>query len=155
MKLEKYALAAEIISGVAIVVTLIILIIEVQGNTDVLRAQTINAQYESERQRRDIVVRNDGGIADIIVKSIKGPGELTEVEQFRLARYYTNLLEDFEWQFGEVQAGRLPEERLNVSNWRGMWSQPGLVQRFDARRTNMNPAFVAYWEENVVNARRR
>ena len=152
MKLEKYALTAEIISGFAIVVTLIILIFEVRGNTDALRAQTINAQYENELQRRDTVVRNDGGIADIIVKSF-GEEDLTGVERFRLARYYTNLLESFEWQFGEVQAGRLPEDRLNVSNWRGMWSQPGLVQRFEASKRNRNPAFVEYWEENVVNRR--
>ena len=47
MKLEKWALLAEIISGVAIVVTVIILIVEVRGNTTVLRAT--NRQSIAER----------------------------------------------------------------------------------------------------------
>ena len=40
MKLEKYALIAEIVSGVAIVVTLVILIFEIRGNTGAIRDQT-------------------------------------------------------------------------------------------------------------------
>ena len=152
MKVESYALTAEIIGAVAIVVTLVILIVELRGNTDAVRAQTINAAYQAEWQRRDTVVSNDGGIAEIIVKSMSGE-ELTRVERFRLARYYTNLLDTFEYQFGEMQAGRLPADLLNVSNWRGMWSQPGLVQGFQRSRGARNPAFVEYWEENVVNRR--
>lgn len=79
--------------------------------------------------------------------------ELTPAEDYRLLIYYNNMLENFEWQFREVQAGRLPEDRLNVSNWRGVWNQPRLVQRFERSKANRDPAFVAYWEENVVNVR--
>ena len=70
MKIENYAITAEIVGAIAIVVTLVILIVELRGNTDVLRAQTINAAYQAEWQRRDTVVSNDGGIAEIIVKSM-------------------------------------------------------------------------------------
>jgi len=38
MKLEKWALIAEIVGAVAIVVTLIFLIVEVRGNTEAIRA---------------------------------------------------------------------------------------------------------------------
>ena len=152
MKIENYAITAEIVGAIAIVVTLVILIVELRGNTDVLRAQTINAAYQAEWQRRDTVVRNDGGIAEIIVKSRNGE-DLTQVERFQLGRYYTNLLDTFEYQFGEVQAGRLPASLLNVSNWRGMWSQPGLVQGFERSKRTRDPAFVEYWEANVVNRR--
>ncbi len=50
MKLEKYALFAEIVSAIAIVVTLIFLIVEVRGNTDAIRAQTAQATFETSVQ---------------------------------------------------------------------------------------------------------
>lgn len=150
MKLEKWALIAEVAGGIAIFVSLIVLIVEVRGNTDALRAQTLNAQYQSERQRREILVTNDGGIADILVKSTLGQ-ELDPVERFRLNRYYNSLLEDFEWQFGEMRAGRLPEDRLNVANWRAISAnQPGLLEAFERSRHDRNPDFVDYWVRNVV-----
>jgi len=50
MKLEKWALIAEIGSGVAIVVTLIVLIIETRANTDAIRAQTAGAAFSISAQ---------------------------------------------------------------------------------------------------------
>ena len=47
MKLEKVALIAEIISSVAIVVTLIVLLIEVRGNTAAIHAATYQNVVDS------------------------------------------------------------------------------------------------------------
>ncbi len=49
MKLKKLALLSETVGGVAIVVTLIVLIVEIRGNTAVLQAsyrQSISARVE-------------------------------------------------------------------------------------------------------------
>ena len=51
MKLEKWALIAEIVGGVAIVVTLIALIVELRGNTGAIRAQTAQATFQTSAQR--------------------------------------------------------------------------------------------------------
>ena len=45
MKLEKYGVIAEIVGGLAIVVTLIFLIMEVRGNSEAIRAQTAQATF--------------------------------------------------------------------------------------------------------------
>jgi hypothetical protein len=50
VKLEKWALIAEIGSGVAIVVTLIVLIVETRANTDAIRAQTAGAAFSVSAQ---------------------------------------------------------------------------------------------------------
>ena len=42
MKLEKWALIAEIVSSVAVVVTLVLLLFEVRENTDIARAARTN-----------------------------------------------------------------------------------------------------------------
>ncbi len=45
MKLEKSALIAEIVGGLAIVVTLVFLIMEVRGNSEAIRAHTAQATF--------------------------------------------------------------------------------------------------------------
>lgn len=50
MKLEKWALTAEVVGGVAIVVTLIVLIVETRANTDAIRAQTAEATFATSTQ---------------------------------------------------------------------------------------------------------
>jgi len=128
--------------------------IEMRGNTEALQAQTINAVYQAESQRRLLLITNDGGIVDLIQK-VRNEDVLTPAEGFRVRRYYTYILDTFEYQFGEVQNGRLPVDILNVSNWHAMWAQSGLVRAFEQSKLNRDPAFVEYWEENVVNRPRQ
>ncbi len=68
MKLEKWALIAEVVGGLAVVATLIVLIAEIRSNTEAISAQTILAQYNVERERRNRSISNSGGILDVRVK---------------------------------------------------------------------------------------
>jgi len=150
MKLERWALIAEIIGGLAIVVTLAILIFEVRNNTAAIQAQTIEAQVAGERRRRERLFLNEGGIADLVLKHLDGES-LTRQESWRLDRYYNDILDSAEWQFGEVTAGRLPHAMLNESLWRNMWrGQPKLREQYDGSLDNRSPQFLAYWEETVI-----
>lgn len=152
MKLEKWALGAEIVGATAIVITLIILIVEVRGNSDAIRAQTISAQVDRELERRRWIFLNEGGIADLVLKSRSG-APISEAERFRLARYYVSLLDSFEWQYREVRADRLPESVLNVWAWQGLWrDDPMMKDRWELTKGIRDPAFVEYWEANVVNS---
>jgi len=153
MKLEKWASIAEIAGGFAIIVTLIILIVEVRGNTDAIRAQTISTQRVAENQRRERVIVNDGDLAELILKG-EDWDRLNDVERFRLNVYYNDLLNNFEWQFGEVDAGRLPVERLNSQLWRVIWEgEPGLSIVYGNAKSALDPAFVEYWEANIVSSK--
>jgi hypothetical protein len=154
LKFKKWNEIAELIGIGAVVVSLLLLMIELRGNTEALQAQTINAVYQAESQRRLLLITNEGGIVDLIAKA-RNEEVLTEVEIFRLRRYYTYILDTFEYQFGEVRNGRLPLDILNVSNWRAMWGQSGLVSAFEGSKLNRDPAFVEYWDEHVVNRRRQ
>ena len=151
MNTSKLAEIGEVISSIAIVITLIVLIIEVRGNTEAIKVQTVNNQIETEGVRRGWLFLNEGGIGDLVFKG-RAEEFLSEAERWRLDRYYTELFEIFEWQYGEVEAGRLPEELLNVGNWRAMWrTQPILVESFERTKANKSTAFVKYWEGNVIN----
>jgi hypothetical protein len=153
MKLEKWALGAEILGGVAIVVTLIVLVIEVRGNTSAIQAQTINTQVANERERRGWLFLDEGGIAELVFRNRSGE-PLSEFESWRLGRYYASLLEDFEWQFGEVQAGRLPERALPLRSWIAIWREGPFLPEvyYGAGQAYRDREFVEYWDEYVVNA---
>ena len=150
MKKLDFSQTITVLANLGVIAGIAFLAFEVRQNNQFLAAQVSYAHHEAERQRRSPLITNDGGITEIVVKSVNGE-ELTPVEDYRLLILYNNLLEDFEWQFGEVQAGRLPEDRLNVSNWRGVWSQPRMRQNFEQGKANRDPAFVEYWQENVVD----
>jgi len=71
MKLEKWALLAEIISGLAIVVTLIVLILEVRTNTELSRLsayQTVTQDFDE--WRRD--VSGDSEKLNLFVRYTRG-----------------------------------------------------------------------------------
>ena len=152
MKLEKWALIAEIVGGLAIVVTLVVLIVEVRGNTDAIAAQTIYAQYSQERERRNRSIANVGGIVDIRLKARIGD-PLTDAENLQYGIYAADLLDNFRWQYREVQAGRLPGEFIDLGVWVTIWEEnhPGLPVEYEHRRATLDPAFVRFFDENVVN----
>ena len=58
MKLEKWALLAEVVSGAAIVLTLVILILEVRANTDLSRATAYQAVTRDFDEYRAMVLTN-------------------------------------------------------------------------------------------------
>lgn len=57
--------------------------------------------------------------------------------------YYNDLLNKFEWQFGEVDAGRLPAEGLNSQLWRIIWEgEPGFSINYGNAKSALDPDFV-------------
>ena len=59
LKLAEWASIAEIVSGVAVVVTLIFLVVGIRENTDITRASMYDRTLDSVNQWRMIVVNND------------------------------------------------------------------------------------------------
>ena len=80
-RLQQWALAAEIIGGIAVVVTLIFLVLETRENTNAIQAQT----YQSLTSELNIVRRNMAKpvMADMMVRlATSGLEEISESEQF-------------------------------------------------------------------------
>ena len=150
MKLEKWALVAEVISGTAIVISLVILIFEVRGNTDAVQAQSSASRLESDRARRYPLIVNEGGLTEAILKRNNGE-QLSEVEQFQVAMYYRDVLDALRWQFAEAQAGRLSEMPVRRLAGFRAGNQPGLDEEFDRQRPTMDPEFIRFWEDNFIN----
>ena len=104
MKLERLALIAEIVSGIAIVITLIVLVVEVRDNTSAVRAET--RQSLAERvERITMTVATDDELADLVTAAASGDFEL--VDDLRVRAFVTAILRNTEEAFLQVQEGRL------------------------------------------------
>ena len=83
-KLSAWASFAEIVSGMAVVVTLVLLVLEVQENTETMRTA---AQQEAARAAVDgFRFIAEGPVTDILVRQVAGdplsPAEATRVQSF-------------------------------------------------------------------------
>ena len=95
MKLEKYALIAEVVSAIAVVTTLIFVIAEIRANTDATLAA--NRQSLAGRTEQFLAATATNPELAALVVKVRSDEELTDVERFQ----YGSLL---------AQALRLAEE---------------------------------------------
>ena len=109
MDRSKLADLSEIVSSVAIVVTLIYLTVEVRQNTDATRAQTAQAILQSaQSELRDLIEHPD------IALSIQKKGPLTVEENVKLDAYLANAMRGREFAWIQFQ-----NKTIDESNWNG------------------------------------
>ena len=107
MKLENYAHLAEIISGIAVVITLIFLIIGIRENTEVTRA----ASYQSLNQSMSdfgMSLIQDKELASMMQLYFEGQsGQLTIEQKFRLRVMLASIWRTYETAYFANQYGTL------------------------------------------------
>jgi len=111
MKLERWALIAEIVSGLAIVTTLIVLIVETQANTEAI--QISNRQSLAERGEQYMLARlTSPELATIVEK--RSRGEALSVAELWIYRGYLGaVMRVTEESFLLYEDGRLDEAYWN------------------------------------------
>jgi len=76
VKVEKWAVIADVVGALAVVMTLIVLIVEVRGNTDAIRSQTAQGTFDLSAQS---FYYPEGTVA--LDKWFSGDEELTSEER--------------------------------------------------------------------------
>ena len=110
MKLKKVALLSEIIGGVAIVVSLIVLIVEIRGNTNALQAsyrQSISARVE----QRTMDLAGNRQLSEVLSMVTTDPGaiETASAEWSQLTFFYISLMTATEEAYLLYRDGHLDE----------------------------------------------
>ena len=131
MKLEKWALIAEIVSGIAIVATLIFLILEVNANTDA----TLAANRQSLASRAEALLQSQAtspDIARLTIKARRGE-EFTDEEEYQYSGHlagFVRLAEEaylqfldghLEGEYWRTRGENLVDARLNSRVSRELW----------------------------------
>lgn len=98
-KLSDWASIAEIISGIAVVVTLIFLIVGIRENTEVTRAAAYGGILSGLNEMA-LTVTQDEALAGIWQSYRAGESEeLSDGEEFRLRTLLRNMWRLYEWAY--------------------------------------------------------
>jgi hypothetical protein len=127
VKLERWALITEIVSGVAIVATLVLLIIEIRTNTAAVRSQNHSAVAQGIRELT-MSIATDSEVARLLSPNLDWSA-MTESEQEQLTGFYSSLLRIAEEAYLQYRSGALDEDvwqgRLNQT-LRVIYARPNL-----------------------------
>ena len=107
-KLSDLASIAEIIASVAVVVTLVVLISEVRGNTDEIRAAALT-NLADRNQALMLTVLSSPHLADVYSQQVQGE-ELSIADELLLSQYFAATVKAAEESFIAYRDGRLDEE---------------------------------------------
>jgi len=106
LKLSDWASIADVIAGVAVVISLAILIAEVRGNTEAVIAT--NRQSTASRvEQIALTVATDPVLAELLNSE---PNELDSADSTRVAAFYVAILRSTEETFLQYSEGRLDED---------------------------------------------
>ena len=112
MNTSKLADISEIVSSIAIVVTLVYLTIQVQQNTLALRDQADVAVY-SLATSSILLLAESTEIADLVMRAETVTWEeFTKVEKVRLSSYWTSVINTAELQFRLYKRKNAPLENI-------------------------------------------
>ena len=115
MKLEKRASIAEIVSGIAIVISLIMLIVEVRQNSDAVEASN----------RQSVAARTEQ--ITLATATDPEPGELiwrpmgVSIEEARTRAFWALMLSHIEETYLQYRDGRLEEDYFLARARRGLF----------------------------------
>lgn len=142
-----------IIANVGVIAGIIFVAVEVRQNNRLLEAQ---ARYSLRQYRSDIA---DTIMTPYILEAAHryASGEnITPAEKSATQMTALKVLELWEWQYGEYVAGMLRRDVLPVSAWQLWYHGKGqsplpIEELWSLRKDVLNPAFVRFFEENVVD----
>ena len=112
-KLSKWGSIAEIISGVAVVVTLVFLILGIRENTEVTRAATYDRNIDSLNQSRIEMVKDPEIARFWHAFETHQTDSLDELERFRLGTYINIVFGNYEKAYFARKYGILGESECS------------------------------------------
>jgi len=141
-----------IFANVGVIAAILFLAIELQQNNDLLSAQARAARIELKTDFEGSLYQN-AELAEIIARA-HANDELTEAEEIRLLWLGRRMLTSFQYVYNEYQQGMIEEGAISTAEWRIAFHQliPRMEEPWSMYRDGMNPEFVRFMEENIVNS---
>ncbi|NNL86597.1 MAG: hypothetical protein HKP27_13140 [Myxococcales bacterium] len=135
MELTQLAQLGEFIGGIAVLVTLIYLAVQVGGSKKALKTQTHHNLLSIAQRPYELLVADDE-LASIVERGNKDPVGLSPPQWIRYCAYTMMLINAWEYGFYLSRAGSTPPE---------LWE--GADAHFAAQAAS-HAGWRTYWEEN-------
>ena len=141
----------QIVANIGVIAGIVFLAFELRQNNALLTAQSSHALLSTKFEYRARIIDNTNGFAEILQKRRSG-AQLSPVERSRLNIFAHDLLDIFRWQFRELQAGRLPDDYIDLRTWHYLlYLTPELRDLFEEDKSRLDPEFVSFMDEIVIN----
>jgi len=143
--LETLANLGQLVSAIAVVVSLVYLAYQVRQSTEALRTENYARALErvANMQAR---LSSDAAFAAIVTRGAINPSRLTEVERVQFTWAFYEMFGAFEFMFHQSESGALPREVWQ--RWSGTlswWtSLPGVRAWWIARPAPFSASFTSY-----------
>lgn len=108
MKLKQLALWAEIVSGIAVVLSLLFVGFEIRESSAINAARSVQALNLSINTKLVEFARN-GELAELAIRGGTQWDSLTELEKARMYNWYISLINDYETAWKLHDAGMMSE----------------------------------------------
>ncbi len=153
-KLQVWALAAEIIGGIAVVFSLGVVGYELNQsnaqaelNTNALEISAYQSLINSIIDQNTIIA-TDPGLATIRIKSATNPDEMTQDELTRINSYYMSLIRHGDMAFFQYERGAIDQERLDsvLAILSLVMANPIGRIRWDNAKQDFSDSYVQYLE---------
>ncbi|MDX1489429.1 MAG: hypothetical protein R3268_14560 [Acidiferrobacterales bacterium] len=113
IKLEQWALFAEIAGAIAVVLSVVYLALQVSDNNRLLRSQAHYNALELGQRSLEIMLANES-LAGVLVGCERAPATVDQISWLRCSNYY--LLEINSWEYFYYQHG---DGSIPPQLWRG------------------------------------
>ncbi len=137
MKLERWALIAEIGGAVAVVLSVIYLAVQVSDNNRLLRSQAHYNGLELSQRPIEMLVDNER-LAEIIVECDVDPSTVNSVDWERCAYYYLILFNGWEYLYYQNIDGSIPPQLFRGAD--------AIFKEF----VRTKPGYERFWSEFEV-----
>ena len=142
---------AEIVSGIAIVVTVVLLIVEVRENTDAVRIASAQAVHENYANWY-ISLHSEPETTELVIEGLRDPSTLTTVQwgQFiSVMMAYTSYMQNafYQWQEGSLSPELWQGWELVSYNLVGT---PGGIRFWQERSYVFGDTFREYVETEIM-----
>lgn len=150
MNFQDLANLGEIIGGVAVVVSLIYLAVQVRQNTT--SQQTENYARALDRiATLQALFGKDGGLSVMFAKGVRNPSDLQAGERIQFTWILYEMFGAFEFMFHASLGNAIPDEvwkrwELTIAYWLG---HPGVQTWWGVRPAPFTASFTAYVESAI------
>ena len=153
--LEALGNLGDFVGGLAVVVTLVYLAVQVRQNTVQLRKNVDSAQLSARAENNEAMSRfrsqivGSPSVASIFLKGRSDRGSLTPEERIRFDMLLLELFSTF--QSAEVRARYLGDDESRLKpTLRAMLERPGTREWWEASKSQFRPEFVSLVDSELV-----
>jgi hypothetical protein len=142
-----------ILANLGVIAGIVFLGIELQQNNRFLAAEARLSLIEQRGSALEVTI--DPFVLESLHKYAAGE-TLTPAERSAAFAPARKNIELWEWQYGEYESGMLELDQLSVAAWR-LWyrgdpTYPVPIREvWEEREQALNPNFVRFFRENVIN----